>query len=260
MLSFFKKLLKPKENNIAKNEFSQNEYCYQNTICPYCNNKLHKLPSNKIKCKNCNQNVYCRTSPVNGSKLLLTEEQLTRVRFLKAEKSKQNWIEELCHRHTVSKNDFIKTKIFLSKKHCIEIDDYDVILYMINSKTTKYKTENNWGVYSTAYLDMADILFEHGNLENSLNYFLHVCYLDLNGPMNYEGFNKEDLKKHPPFNPKNSFIAPYVVDQIINIMEKLNLDVDDLKKIFIEFNSEFQIPYINLNTKQAWNLLKDYLC
>ena len=45
-------------------------------ICPYCSTELKKKPGAKKKCPECGNNIYVRTRPLDGAKILVTEDQI----------------------------------------------------------------------------------------------------------------------------------------------------------------------------------------
>lgn len=48
-------------------------------ICPYCNAVFPKKPKAKTKCKACGNFVYVRTRPLDGYKILVTDDQIQEV-------------------------------------------------------------------------------------------------------------------------------------------------------------------------------------
>ncbi|MGD9561345.1 MAG: hypothetical protein AB7F88_03515 [Pyrinomonadaceae bacterium] len=73
--------------------------------CPYCLVELKKRPLAKTKCKNCGENIYSRTRPIDETKVLLTEAEAEIVEiqwatakgtldYYREEKKKKKLIEE----------------------------------------------------------------------------------------------------------------------------------------------------------------------
>ena len=86
---------------------------------------------------------------------------------------------------------------------------------------------------------------------------MEVCYIDVNGPSNMGGFNDPQfLKRYPPFDPKQSFLAPAVITYVQKLSDELKLSDEGLKDLFIEVAN---INYISLklpvDPMSAWKRL-----
>jgi len=101
---------------------------------------------------------------------------------------------------------------------------------------------------------MADILRKEMKLKHALEIYLEVCYIDLNGPSNLGGLSDPELlKKYPPFDPEEGFLAPGVVFEVKEIMKKLEFDKNKVKLIFIEHNSNvFKSLQLPLTPENCW--------
>jgi hypothetical protein len=117
----------------------------------------------------------------------------------------------------------------------------------------------NWGLYRNTRLQMAEILRKEMKLENALQTYLEVCYIDLNGPNNTSGIKDlELLKIFPPFDPKQFvFIAPVAIASVKRIMNKLTFDKNKIKTIFIEHNSKIEKSLrLPISAEIAWQSLE----
>jgi len=82
---------------------------------------------------------------------------------------------------------------------------------------------------------MAAILEEHEKPAEALKYYLEVCYLDLNGPQNTGGADQELLTSlnMQDFMINDAFLAPAVIDKILEIVLVLKLDENQVYQEFM---------------------------
>jgi len=256
MLDFIGRFLK---NVLIGNPLYKNEVLYNRLICPYCECELDKAPNNKRKCPRCKNTIYVRTSPYTKNKLLVTEQQAIKIKDIKQEIAKQNWIKGRCYNHKISRSLFNERKKRIQSKFSKEPDDYDVLWSLLNEKALEYARSNKWGSYTIITMHMADLLYRENSFVGSLKLYLHVCYLDLNGPIDMEDFGEKDFKRCPPFNIKRGFLAPYSIDRIYSISTNMELGLTSLELMFMDYNSKNKIPHTPLTPHKAWPKLKETL-
>jgi hypothetical protein len=120
--------------------------------------------------------------------------------------------------------------------------------------------KSNFGFFRNARLSMAQQMQEEGKLKRALEFYLEVCYIDLNGPQNNEGFPPAMRKDYPNFNPREAFLAPGVLSEINSLIEELKLAESEVKTIFFEYNqkavSGLRLP---VSMDQAWASLSAQL-
>lgn len=94
-------------------------------------------------------------------------------------------------------------------------------------------------------------------LKHVLQMYFEVCFYDLNGANNVGGMNNPELlKQFPPFNPKDAFLAPAIIDSIQRIMRKLNISNDEARTIFVEYNSHIgKNLCLPLSPEEGWGSL-----
>lgn len=130
-----------------------------------------------------------------------------------------------------------------------------------NQQLIEHAQNVHWGLYRNTRFDMAEFLKKENKLENALETYLEVCYLDLNGPSNLEAqASPEILKEFPPFDLSLAFIAPGVVKRIKTIIKKLGLDNEKVKTIFLTHNERVGKSLGLPETPEAcWQKLKKEL-
>lgn len=138
----------------------------------------------------------------------------------------------------------------------------DFIWRTLNTRLIEHAHHRDWGLYRNTRFEMAEILRKEMKIEQALQTYLEICYIDLNGPNNTGGINNMGLLKElPPFNPKqNALIAPGVVNLIKRIMKKLELDKAKTKSIFIKHNLRIERSLkLPLSPFECWPSLKKEL-
>lgn len=106
---------------------------------------------------------------------------------------------------------------------------------------------------------MAAILERYERAAEALKYYLEVCYLDLNGPQNTGGIEDPELRTSlnvHDFMIEDAFLAPAVIDKILEIILGLKLDENQVCQKFMrvaERNSaNLKLP---VSPETAWEKL-----
>lgn len=101
----------------------------------------------------------------------------------------------------------------------------------------------DWGFYRNTKYTMAQFLISEKRLLSALRALYEVCYIDINGPMNTNYENVKENAEHldeifaefPPFDPDEfTDFAPAVVGQISELAIEQSLDIEALRKGFLE--------------------------
>ena len=224
--------------------------------CPYCGEKLKKVPGRKTKCPHCNQFMYIRTRPKDKVRIVATKKQ--------ADKIDEEWIviTGTHDEYLVEKEELEKEKEILKKRFGKEPSENDVKWGVFNKQWMEHAKNNDWGLYRNTRFGMAELLRKEMKLKQALQTYLEVCYLDLNEPNNFGGINDPELlKEFPPFNPKHfTSLAPAIIDYIKRIAKKLELQNNEIKQLFIEHNKKIgQSLRLPLLPEQCWDKIEKEL-
>lgn len=240
-----------KSSNLSK--FSQSPSNIGNTepICPYCKLELEKMPGRKKKCPGCEQYMLVRTRPSDRMKILIREDEAvlveeqcaiangTHAQFLEARK-----------RHENERNR-------LRMEFGREPSENEINWALLESELPQYAEELLWGLYRNARFSMGDILRKEGRYLEALDIYLEVCYFDLNGPNNCGFHDPELLRKFPPFNPKDAFLAPGMLGRIEDMLGRQGISRDNINARFIEIASKVQQALaLPVPPEIAWNKLE----
>ena len=184
-------------------------------VCPYCSNKLERMPGRKKKCPTCGNFIYVRTRPLDRKRVLVTEKQADEVERQWQAEQENN---ELKQEYLYVKEEFNEQ---LMEKFGREPSDSDVFLCLYNKQSLEYARKSEWGLYRNTRHRMAKLLLRENKQKQALGMFIEVSYLDANGPVNCGVLDAEFLSKFPPFNPKLGIQAPHVLSDIAIISVKL---------------------------------------
>ena len=105
---------------------------------------------------------------------------------------------------------------------------------------------------------MAEALRKESKLKQALSMYCWVCYLDLNGPRNTSGLkDSELLREFPPFSPKEAFLAPGIISRMTRIIEKLDLNQENVSSTFREAaGHDYKGLILPVQPEDAWLSLR----
>lgn len=226
-------------------------------LCPYCNAPLKKVPQRKTLCPSCRQPIYVRSRPTDRTKRLVTQEQ--------ADEIEEEWTisAELSSLRESDRDRFEKMRKTIREKYGKEEPKklhralHDVRWSSYNREGLESVRKSNFGFFRNTRLDMAQQLQEEGKHKRALEFYLEVCYIDLNGPRNNEGLSPEMLKEFPNFDPRDADLAPGVLWETNSLIKELTLTESEVKTIFSEHNkksvSGLRLP---VSIDQGWTKLR----
>tara|TARA_R110002050_G_scaffold65444_1_gene141706 strand:- start:157 stop:945 length:789 start_codon:yes stop_codon:yes gene_type:complete len=232
--NFFKSLFGSSETTEKKTDhglsFSKN-VGNTNAFCPYCEEKLDKMPTRKTKCPKCENYIYKRTRPYDEVDIIVREDQLDNIEEQWAIKNGSHdiYLKEKAREKRIRDG--------MRERFGKEPADYDVEFRVLNDQAVEAEFSGNWGFARNYRLNMAKNLEKRKSHELALRLYYHVCYLDINGPNNRRGMQSIHLDKHPYFTPKSGLLASGVIKKMKKLISKLEFDEEDCKHGFIEVNN-----------------------
>ena len=226
--------------------------------CPYCKEKLEKIPTRKSKCPHCKEYIYSRTRPSDRKKILIREDQ---IKELENEWSK--YYDEKEKSELYEQEDFKKARDDLTKQFGKEPSINDVKWRVYNERTLILASNRQWGLYRNNKLDMAKLLQKENRHKQAIDTFFEICYLDLNGCRNMpQGLSQKDLKelKISDFDPKTAFLAPGIISMLKDSIEASSMKKTNLKKQFIDISNKTKpIKDMPVSADTAWKTLEKEL-
>lgn len=223
-------------------------------VCPYCNEKLEKMPKRKTKCSNCDNHIYKRTRPYDEAHIIIREDQIDAIEEEWAIKNGNHDI------YLKEKDREKRIRDDMRERFGKEPADEDVEFRVLNDQAVEAEFEGQWGFARNFRLKMAKNLKKRGSLEKSLRLYFHVCFLDINGPNNRGGLQSHDSGKYPFFTPESGMLSPGIIKPMKKMISKLDLSKEDCKKGFIEVTIPIhQGTPTKLHPEKAWNSLRTEL-
>lgn len=202
-------------------------------VCPHCGAVLEKMPGRKRKCAECGEFIYVRTRPQDRIRVLVTESQ--------AQEIDDQW--DVHHGYqSLSKYDESGLSPDEQWGQC-------------NKELLEHARTGKWGLYRNTRLHMANIVHREGRLQQALQTYLEVCYLDLNGPCNVGGLQEypDILREYPPFRPEEALLAPGVLAWVREVSQSMDLDDHGLKSEYLEVaNRVHAALHLPVSPDEAW--------
>lgn len=216
----------------------------EEAVCPYCGVELKKKPTRKKKCPDCNNYIFVRTSPLDKSKILITEDEI-------------DLIEEQWAIYNGTYDDYLdQKKKFecdrekLTKKFGSTASENDVKWSLLNEELLSNVKNGDWGLYRNTKFALAKILVKEERYKDALLLYLEICYLDLNGPNNTGGMKDSHF---PPFSIDMAFLAPGIVKKTSKMIKVLNLDKTEVENLFFRISNKLEKNLkLPVSPKKVW--------
>ena len=122
----------------------------------------------------------------------------------------------------------------------------------------EHALNGNWGFYRNTRFQMPEVLRKESKLKQALSMYCWVCYLDLNGPRNTSGVKDPKLlREFPAYSPNEAFLAPGIISCMGRIVDKLNLDQENVSIIFQEIaEHDYKGLRLPVHPEVAWQSVK----
>jgi len=239
-------------NNVPKSDIDQIKV---EAKCPYCHTPLNKMPGAKTKCPSCGNYMYVRTRPSDKQRVVVTKQQ--------ADEIEEQWsiVSGTHDQYLEQKREYQDEKDRLKGKFGQEPSDHDVKWGLLNKELIEHAQNGDWGLYRNARLSMGDILRQEMKLQDALETYLEICYIDLNGPSNTGGIRDVALlKEYPSFDPtNNAIVAPGIIDYIQGVNKKLGLSAEAIKKTYLDHNQKVYTSLrLPVSPENSWSKMEEY--
>ncbi len=214
-------------------------------VCPYCNKSLEKKPKKRSKCPHCENYFLVRTRPQDRQQVLVTEEQaeeISKQYNAGYGRDPENWLREL-------------------RK------EWDKKWGELNKQSTEYTKNGFWGLYRNCRYGMGEVLRAEANfvlarlnflkeerhktkaiarMRQAIKMYLEVALFNLNGANNNNEFK--------PYEKRVQFwyIAPAVMDWIIELSTDLGIQRSNLRNMYYEVANLYKSFFFPLTTDETW--------
>lgn len=199
--------------------FDSNVKYYNKAICPYCKQLMPSRPSFKGKCKLCGNLIYVKKSVFTNERTILTESENKAMEEIKAERMRRNFILSMLQNESTTEKEVDE----IIKKNNSTIED--ALIYICQENIVKHKLKGNIGLYRNSILNVGQIYDKFEDKKSALDYYLKVCFIDLNGPNN--GFSLL-------YDRRFAFLAPVVVSWVNKLSSDLNIKEKHFQELFLK--------------------------
>lgn len=222
-------------------------------LCPYCGAAFNRPPQRKTKCKVCGNFVLVRTDPDSRQRLLVTEAHAQQIEERWSLKAQYSRVVRMDRPGFAEERDLLAN----AKKFGSPPRDTDVIWSLLNKERLRHASEQKWGLYRNATLDMGDVLRVENRPRDAVRFYLEVCYLDLNNPTNYGPVSYPELmEKYPRWSADPDGLASGVLSLIDTVAAKGGLSDETLRDLFMEQATRIhQSLGLPMSPDNAWRIL-----
>lgn len=221
--------------------------------CPYCGYKFETIPNSKRKCTVCKKTIYPRRIPQSKKRSILREEDLPVLKIQKDAITYSNThISEKDEEYESAYNDLKKQFGSVPGKN-------DVFWRILNIVMVKTSLDKDFGLFTAACTDVAQLLRSEKRFFQSLQYYLYICYLDINGATN--GMGNSDMYKYgydqESFQKEYSLVSDYIIERINKLRKLANLSLNELEEIYYySLSKNYKFPYPIFSNEESWKILK----
>ena len=176
-------------------------------FCPTCGGALVKFPTRRIACADCESEIFVRTRPLDGKKVIvnsLIDTDLARQRVL---------VQGAKIRCNVVRADAEHLAQGLTDKFGMPPSTADLIWAYLGQSARTNLLSGAFGLYRNNQLDRAAILDDESRSFEALGFIFRVLYLDANGVSNGTRIEPETL-----FSTELIFDSPLVYKTATRIM------------------------------------------
>ncbi|EEG78407.1 hypothetical protein DealDRAFT_0822 [Dethiobacter alkaliphilus AHT 1] len=244
-IDFFKNKLRSQANKadpFGDNAYQENHDYFTEKKCPNCQFILKQV-NKKNNCPSCKETIIVDRHYKTKKKMLLTKEQAERLAIEKKHFDDLNWATKLAEKMELSTRE-----ISAMAKSTQVNTKFSVLWNRANDMAMNYAQKSKWQSYRDMRLMMAEITHKDHKLQKALEFYLAVCYLDLNGP-----------DDSAPYEAKKGDIKQSIINTIREICTELGITPDRLEEIYVSCNLPEKNSFIPLSPQETWpQFLKAY--
>lgn len=191
--------------------------------CPSCGCPLPSFPARKTQCPDCAATILVRTRPIDGRRVLVSEDQDRQLA------GQRELVSGAIIRCNVTADDVSEFFEPLRDKFGSAPSSRDMIWAYLGKQSIENIVSGSFGLYRNNQLDRAALLDAEGRRRSALGYLFSVIYLDANGASNGSRNNPRTL-----FNEETAFLAPQVIKACTRLLFVEGISQDDAKQMFSE--------------------------
>jgi len=195
-------------------------------LCPYCSRAFERRPVKLSKCRDCGGQVYIRTRPFDGLRVLLRDSDLQVL--------ENEWV--ICREVTGARLNYQIDKVLWSeaKERLVASLGRSPSLFEIGSlyyeeRLSEFESKRRGSGVRFVILSLAIVAAHDGMFDRAIQGYLNVCYIDMSGSM---GAHYKNSLEGPPV-ARVSQIAPGVLARLITLAARRGWDESKLRDSFI---------------------------
>ena len=148
------------------------------------------------------------------------------------------------------RSQYLKDEISLDKYHSLLKDKtedsakYDIALDLLKNNATQNRDNGNWGLYRNSLLSKARVYEDKQDNQSALDLYLTICHIDLSG-----------LSNGNAYMPSTLILAPGIIGLLREIISKLKLDKETIKKKYFYYAEELKLPKTRFSKEQSLEYL-----
>lgn len=191
-------------------------------VCPYCRSFVEKPPEYRGICQRCGQTYYVRTRPGDSWPSLLTARQAAAIDENRATQPRLTTRQEAHEEARSWRFNWFWTYSTAEGQW-----------RSFKRAATLHARDGNWLLYRNARYGMAELRRKQARLRESLDLYLEVWYLDLNGPHDCWGvIGARRVYETAPFAPDHGLTTPSVARWVNRVCVRLDLDKPQIEHLF----------------------------
>lgn len=125
-----------------------------------------------------------------------------------------------------------------------KLNKYEIALKLLNNNADKHRKNGKWGLYRNSLLSISRVYIDMENNKKGLEYLLKVCYIDLTGLENNNGYR-----------PNLIMLAPGVIHRIEKVLSDIQDSDINLKKIYTRISDELSLPKERYSKNKSFKYL-----
>lgn len=126
-----------------------------------------------------------------------------------------------------------------------DLNKFEIALEFIEKNASNNLAERHWGLYRNSFLSKADVYIDMDNNEMALECLLKVCFIDLSGLSNNNGYS-----------PSIIILAPGIINKINNVISNLDYSKSELKDLYFSVTKKLDLPKKRYSNEKSFK----YIC
>lgn len=152
-------------------------------------------------------------------------------------------------------------RAYAIKRECPEMDKFEIAHVHLESLSSKYISDSDWGLYRNARLSLSELHSLHKDYLNALRLLLDVCYYDLSGTSNNFDVNRIKLFEDDfsPYTDSFHMIPPGIISRLQEFKDRLLLTDNQFSELYYLHTSSIVSPIHLFTREETLNIILNEL-